>query len=355
MPEPMPRRRAAHSHAVRRAAPSTAARDARRVGAAALGEVGLAAAAPADGRRRTPGPACRPPGRGRGPRPWWRPRRRPSSPSAENSATTPGRAPSRPRTSEASARRSLPPTPSGAATATSATPSTSSAPSASAPAEDEHGVGAQLLQLLLGLPQPLHDAADPLGQLLRPGLELLGQLGDQHVLAGEEAERVEPDQRLDPPHAGADRGLRQQLDQAELPGAVHVGAAAQLAGVVADLDHAHRVAVLLAEQRHRADPAGLLLRGDERAHLVVVEQHGVDLVLDVGQHRGRDGAGRRGEVEAQPAGRVQRAGLGGGVAEGLAHPGVHEVGGRVRPGDRRPPAGVDLGLHGGVDAGPRRR
>ena len=90
-----------------------------------------------------------------------------------------------------------------------------------------------------------------------------------------------PDQRLDAAHPGTDRALREQLDQPELPGAVHVRAAAQLAGVVADLDDADLVAVLLAEQRHRAEPAGLVLGGDEGAHLLVVLQHGVDLVLDL--------------------------------------------------------------------------
>ena len=76
----------------------------------------------------------------------------------------------------------------------------------------------------------------------------------------------------------------QDLHQAELAGAGHVGAAAQLAGVVADLDDPHLVAVLLAEQRHRAEPARLVLRGDERVHLEVAQQHLVDLLLDVVQH-----------------------------------------------------------------------
>jgi hypothetical protein len=83
-----------------------------------------------------------------------------------------------------------------------------------------------------------------------------------------------------------------------------VRAAAQLPGVVADLDHPHLVAVLLAEERHRADPPRLVLRGDERAHLVVVQQDVVDLVLDVGEHGGGHRSGGRGEVEPQPPRRV---------------------------------------------------
>ena len=73
--------------------------------------------------------------------------------------------------------------------------------------------------------------------------------------------------------------------QADLGGRAHVRAAAELARVlaVADLDHAHDVAVLLAEQRHRAEPLGLLERRRDRAHRVVGEDPGVDLVLDVAQ------------------------------------------------------------------------
>ena len=123
------------------------------------------------------------------------------------------------------------------------------------------------------------------GSSSRRRLELLGELGDEHVLAGQEAVRVDADQRLDTAHAGADRRLAEQLDQAELAGAVHVRAAAQLAGVVADLDDADLVAVLLAEQRHRAHRPRLVWRGVEGADLEVVDEHLVDLLLDVAQHR----------------------------------------------------------------------
>ena len=79
------------------------------------------------------------------------------------------------------------------------------------------------------------------------------------VLAGQELVGVGADQRLDAAHAGADRRLAEELDQAELAGALRVGAAAELARPVADRDDADLVAVLLAEQRHRADVARLLL------------------------------------------------------------------------------------------------
>ena len=76
-------------------------------------------------------------------------------------------------------------------------------------------------------------------------------------------------------------------------------------------------------------------------------QHLVDLLLDVGQHRAGHG-GRRAEVEAEAAGRVLRAGLGGGGAERVAQRLVGEVGGAVRAGDGAAALQVDLGVGGGA-------
>src|SRR5699024_12399487 len=55
-----------------------------------------------------------------------------------------------------------------------------------------------LLDLLLGRAQPLHDVVDPLRELLGAHLEALAQLRDQHVLTGQEVVGVATDQRLDP-------------------------------------------------------------------------------------------------------------------------------------------------------------
>ena len=95
-------------------------------------------------------------------------------------------------------------------------------------------------------------------------LEHLAELRDQHVLAGQEPVGVAADQRLDPAYAGADRRLAEQLDHAELTGAAGVRAAAELARPVADRDHPHLVAVLLAEQRHRPGLARLVLASSSR-------------------------------------------------------------------------------------------
>ena len=153
----------------------------------------------------------------------------------------------------------MPAAPSGASVPTYATPRTSFACAGQRRRAAEHQLGAQLLQLLLGVPQLGDGLLHPVGDLVAGHPEQLGQPGDQQVLAGQEAERVHADQRLDPAYAGADRRLGEDLHQAELGRPGHVRAAAQLAGVVADLDDPDPLAVLLAEQRHRADPAGLLL------------------------------------------------------------------------------------------------
>jgi hypothetical protein len=123
----------------------------------------------------------------------------------------------------------------------------------------KHLVGAQLLELLLGLTQPSDQRLDAVGQLLARGLQLLRQLRDEHRLTGQEAVGVGADERFDPAGARTDRRLAEQLDDAEMPGAPGVGAAAELSCPVADRDDAHPVAVLLAEQRHgsRCDGLGL--------------------------------------------------------------------------------------------------
>src|SRR5207248_2314735 len=164
-------------------------------------------------------------------------------------------------------------------------------------------LGAQLLQLLLRVAQRRHGVLHPVGDLVARYPVQLGQPGHQDVLPGQMVERVDADQRLDPAYPGPDRGLVQDLDQAELSGARRVGTAAQLPGVVTDLDDAYLLAVLLAEERHRAQPPRLLQGGEERVYLQVTHQHLVDLLLDVAQDR-RRGRGRGVEVEPQPARRV---------------------------------------------------
>ncbi len=76
--------------------------------------------------------------------------------------------------------------------------------------------------------------------------------------------------------------------------------------------------------------------------LEVVDQDGVDLVLDVAQDGRRDGSGR-GEVEAEAARGVLGAGLGRALAERVAEAPVDQVGRGVAARDRAAALDVDLG------------
>ena len=72
--------------------------------------------------------------------------------------------------------------------------------------------------------------------------------------------------RLDPARAGTDRALGEDHERADLRGRADVRTAAELAGEAVDLDHAHDVAVLLAEQHLGAELARLVDRRLEDPH-----------------------------------------------------------------------------------------
>src|SRR5439155_26174708 len=59
--------------------------------------------------------------------------------------------------------------------------------------------------------------------------------------------------RFDPPRAGPDRALGQDRERPDLRRPTDVCAAAELHRKTGDLDHAHLVAVLLAEEHRRAE------------------------------------------------------------------------------------------------------
>ena len=115
----------------------------------------------------------------------------------------------------------------------------------------------------------------------------------------------------------------------DLGGVGDVGAAAELARDVLDLDHPHPVAVLLAEQRHRAELLGLVAR-----HLHRADRAGSALIHSLTRSstsRASLGAerGAVGEVEAELVGAHRRAGLAHVGPEQLAQRGVQQVGGGV--------------------------
>jgi hypothetical protein len=75
------------------------------------------------------------------------------------------------------------------------------------------------------------------------------------------------------------------MERADLGGRAHVCASTQLPGVLAlaDLHHPHHIAVLLSEQRHRAQALGLRQRRGDRADAIAAGDPLVDTILDVAE------------------------------------------------------------------------
>ena len=88
--------------------------------------------------------------------------------------------------------------------------------------------------------------------LERRRLEALAGLAQLVLELAQVVERARAGDRLDAAHALRDAGLADDLEQADVAGAAHVRAAAELDRLAADRHDAHLVAVLLAEDRDRA-------------------------------------------------------------------------------------------------------
>jgi hypothetical protein len=122
-------------------------------------------------------------------------------------------------------------------------------------------------------------------------------------------------------------------------------AAAELPRDVLDLHHPNALAVLLAEQRHRAEALGLVACRLDRAHRMVRREPPGHEPLDLGKVVGRQALAVR-EVEAQLVGAYVRAGLAHVRAEALAERRVQQVGGRVVAHRREPPVALHDRAHG---------
>ena len=103
-------------------------------------------------------------------------------------------------------------------------------------------------------------------------------------------------ERLDAPGAGGDGRFAEDVDEAELAGVVDVRAAAEFGAeevtVVADLDDADFVAVLVAEEGERAALDRLAVAGGPPVDFEVVPDLLVGELLDFGE--GARGASARG-------------------------------------------------------------
>src|SRR5262249_47032122 len=136
--------------------------------------------------------------------------------------------------------------------------------------------------------------------------------------------------------ASGDGLLAGDLEDANVPGTVNVGAAAKLLGVeatrglrVGDGDDADVVLrVFVAEEGQGSGIEGVLERGHIRLEFGVEANLLVDLLLDVAELFGVHG-GEMGKVEAQAFGPVERAGLLDMRAKDVAQGGVDEVRARV--------------------------
>ena len=78
-------------------------------------------------------------------------------------------------------------------------------------------------------------------------------LGEHVLVVTQPVDRAGAGDRLDATQVRTDRPLAHDLDRTDDAERVHVGAAAQLDRVRAGLEHAHDVAVLVAEERDRAE------------------------------------------------------------------------------------------------------
>ena len=85
---------------------------------------------------------------------------------------------------------------------------------------------------------------------------------------------------LDPADARADGAFGQEDERPDLGGGSHVRPSAELRREAGDLDYAHDVAVLLAEEHHRAETASFVDRRLEDVHREVLEDLLVDDALD---------------------------------------------------------------------------
>ena len=136
---------------------------------------------------------------------------------------------------------------------------------------------------------------------------------------------------------------------ADIAGAPHMRAAAELdrpaqrvAAALSHGDHAHLVAVFLAEQRARPGSDARRRRAHQPGgHRRILQHDIVGDVLDALDLAGRHRLGM-GEVEPQPVGRDQRALLRHVIAEHLPQRLVQEVGGGMICADGAAPLVIDL-------------
>jgi len=149
---------------------------------------------------------------------------------------------------------------------------------------------------------------------------------------------------LDPADAGGNGRLALDAEGTHLSGVIHMGAAAEFHGHAAHFHHADHVAILLAEHGHSALLLGLLNGKDLRHHGDALQNGIVDDLIHLRKLLRGNGL-KVGEVEPQPVGLHQRAGLMHMVAQHLLQCSVQQVRGAVGTPDALAAFGIDGGRY----------
>ena len=127
------------------------------------------------------------------------------------------------------------------------------------------------LELLLKGRHTIHD----LGRL---SLEAIPQLLHHRIALVQISEHSGTSDGFNPADTGSNATFRNDLEQADLSGVGHVGAAAELHRHTGHVDHPHHIGVLLTEHRHGTGRLGLIDR-----HLLHLQRMGlVDPTVDQG-------------------------------------------------------------------------
>src|SRR5690606_15204633 len=182
-------------------------------------------------------------------------------------------------------------------------------------------------EFLLERPAGLEHLLELAGELDDGHLEHAGGAGEHRLLGLDALERDIAGDGLDSADAGRDAALGDDAEQANVAGAAHVRPAAELTRA-ADVEDPDLVAVLLAEQRHRAAANRLVVGDQPGLDRSVLEDLAIDDLLDLANLL----AGHRrvvAEVEARLLRIHQRALLLDMRAEHLAQRLVHQVRRRV--------------------------
>ena len=203
-------------------------------------------------------------------------------------------------------------------------PSTSCACAREIAGRGAGGFRLQGIQLAFELFLPIQHLAQFFDGIVAGSRTTDAQLRQAPLFVVDECQRAGAGHRFDAADARGHAGLGNDLEQADVAGTRHMRAAAQFGGEIAHLQHAHAVAVLLAEQRHRAEIERFLVTHVSNFGFVVAAHLRVDHVFDAAQFLARHRLEMR-EVETQPIRRHQRAFLRDMFAKHLAQRRVQQM------------------------------